>query len=291
MDLIGILYLSSCPSSRSSPDRMPTMDFAHPFGMTAGSPTNTYVYSTLLSSRTPCSRRRRCLGRFQGPSALLWHHDCSQELSQLTLALQDVSLSEEEDLRLSPLSQQGDLTTRGIYHTLLPPSETDPVHNFIWKNASPPKFKFFAWLLSKDRLPTAKNLFTKIILQSPQCAICQTGEETSNHLFFMCPFATAFWTTIRVPPNVTEVSNIHLLARPPNIPSKHFKTFYLLSFWGLWNRRHDVVFRDFQPSVQRLILRCKEESLLWAERLKIKDRLEANVWCNIFSNSLSSLHP
>lgn len=209
MDLIGILYLSSCPSSRSSPDRMPTMDFAHPFGMTAGSPTNTYVYSTLLSSRTPCSRRRRCLGRFQGPSALLWHHDCSQELSQLTLALQDVSLSEEEDLRLSPLSQQGDLTTRGIYHTLLPPSETDPVHNFIWKNASPPKFKFFAWLLSKDRLPTAKNLFTKIILQSPQCAICQTGEETSNHLFFMCPFATAFWTTIRVPPNVTEVSNIH----------------------------------------------------------------------------------
>ncbi len=78
-----------------------------------------------------------------------------------------ISLSEEEDLRFSTLSQQGDLTARGIYHALLPPSEMDPVHTFIWKNASPPKVQFFAWLLSKDRLPTAKNLFTKTILQSP----------------------------------------------------------------------------------------------------------------------------
>lgn len=40
----------------------------------------------------------------------------------------------------------------------------------------------------------------------------------------------------------------------------HHMTFFLLCWWCLWKHRHDVVFRNEQPSLQRLLRCCLDEA-------------------------------
>jgi hypothetical protein len=176
------------------------------------------------------------------------------------------------------------------YNATMPTLLSDPNCGFVWDNSAPHKVQFFAWLLAKDRLPTSKNLHTKTIIPSAQCKVCLLRDEDANHLFLHCPFTSSFWNLIGIAPNVTDVSQLHVLAPTTAVPSKHFKTFYLLCFWSIWNHRHEVVFRNLQPSLSRLLNRCREESSLWAERLKRPDRLVSTAWTTIFTTSLSFLH-
>lgn len=37
-------------------------------------------------------------------------------------------------------------------------------------------------------------------------------------------------------------------------------TFFLLCWWCLWNHRHDIVFRNEQPSLRRLLQCCLDEA-------------------------------
>ncbi|KAG2569425.1 hypothetical protein PVAP13_7NG391420 [Panicum virgatum] len=53
------------------------------------------------------------------------------------------------------------------------------------------------------------------------------------------------------------------LPRPDHIPAPSYHTFLLLCAWQLWKHRHDVVFRNMEPSLLRLMLACKEDARLW----------------------------
>lgn len=116
----------------------------------------------------------------------------------------------------------------------LPPC---PNWMFIWNNKAPLKVQFFAWLLAKDRLPTKRNLHKKNIVSSPDCDLCNTPEETASHLCLHCPFAAAFWNNLHIQINITSMSELASLLLPHQIPGKHFRVFYLLCFWCLWNHR------------------------------------------------------
>jgi hypothetical protein len=56
----------------------------------------------------------------------------------------------------------------------------------------------------------------------------------------------------------------------------------LLCCWQIWNHRHDVVFRQLQPSLPRLLHACKEACRLWSCRLRPQDRVYTDFWCNLF---------
>jgi len=59
---------------------------------------------------------------------------------------------------------------------------------------------FFFWLLLKNRLSTRNILRHKtMVLDSYECEMCSSGvEETLEHLFVRCPFATACWSLINI---------------------------------------------------------------------------------------------
>ncbi|KHN23586.1 hypothetical protein glysoja_037634, partial [Glycine soja] len=70
---------------------------------------------------------------------------------------------------------------------------TNPVYvlfyRSIWMLAIPHNVAIFEWKLSKDKLPTRKNLQCRNILLEEQhqlCPFCSGKEEDSSHLIFTC---------------------------------------------------------------------------------------------------------
>lgn len=135
------------------------------------------------------------------------------------------------------------IMTKHIYEARLPPGMSSPNWNWIWSCKAPLEVKMFAWLLVRDRLSTKRNLMKKKIVQSETCNICNDGPETASHLCFTCPFARSFWQKLSVHPSVQEVALLHQLKPSQAVSELHFRVFYLLCFWAIWNHRRDVVFR------------------------------------------------
>lgn len=61
---------------------------------------------------------------------------------------------------------------------------------------------------------------------------------------------------------VQDVKLLHQLEPVQAVPTLHFRVFYMLCFWAIWNHRHDVIFRGHAPSVGSCPQRCVIEAAL-----------------------------
>ncbi len=216
--------------------------------------------------------------------------DCFRVYSGHQAELQGVSLHAGEDVRIcSELSNVPIPSVKKLYLKNFNDRLRCVNWKFIWCNRAPLKVQFFAWLLAKERLPTKHNLIKKGIVSSATCDICNLEVEDGSHFCLNCPFAQGFWEAIGLSPRIHMVTDMANLKPDGNLPELHFRVFYLLCFWSLWNHRHDVVFRNMSPSLQSVLRKCMEECGLWLERLKFEHRSVITSWKLIFSAPLQTL--
>ncbi|XP_039047469.1 uncharacterized protein LOC120187962 [Hibiscus syriacus] len=69
-------------------------------------------------------------------------------------------------------------------------------HRLIWFAAHIPKFSIIAWMVILDRLPTKDILVRFGMVTDNVCGLCGVGQESSNHLFLECSYATEVWGAI-----------------------------------------------------------------------------------------------
>jgi hypothetical protein len=107
----------------------------------------------------------------------------------------------------------------------------------------------FFWLLLKDRLSTRNILQRKsMTLPCYDCVLCTANiEETLEHLFLHCPFATACWGLLglHVPPQEDIFEAIDSFKIQLHTPI--FINIVTLLFWGIWISRNDLIFQGLQP--------------------------------------------
>ena len=60
----------------------------------------------------------------------------------------------------------------------------------VWFTHHTPKYAFFTWLAILNRLTTGDRMLTWNTSVNPSCVFCNQL-ETSNHLFFSCPYTSA----------------------------------------------------------------------------------------------------
>ncbi|GJZ56640.1 RNA-directed DNA polymerase, eukaryota [Tanacetum coccineum] len=66
-----------------------------------------------------------------------------------------------------------------------------------WLKEMPTKVNIFIWRMLLNKLPTRMNLMNRgINVQSNQCGICDTGDETINHLMLHCDLARDVWALV-----------------------------------------------------------------------------------------------
>jgi hypothetical protein len=81
------------------------------------------------------------------------------------------------------------------------------LEKYLWKMKVPLKIKIFMWFLHRKEILTKDNLATRNWHGSKNCYFCD-HEETAQHLFIKCPFATIIWSIINMALNITTPSSI-----------------------------------------------------------------------------------
>ena len=135
----------------------------------------------------------------------------------------------------------------------------------MWKAESLPKIKFFLWILLRGKALTSENLRKRGFIGPSRCPNCQLEEETSQHLFIDCPFASACWMEAFRSNNlpwapgtsISEVLNIWKQNYPwgkktTNIARRVWNALPCTLLWNIWLARNLMIFKGEETSVKKL---------------------------------------
>jgi ribonuclease HI len=91
-------------------------------------------------------------------------------------------------------SADGKLSLKLAIDFLKPTAPKLPWADLIWKGCIPPSHSFTFWRLLHGKMPTDENLRARGCVIVSACCFCLKMDETSEHLFLQCPFATDLWS-------------------------------------------------------------------------------------------------
>ncbi|KAM2524302.1 hypothetical protein PS1_031040 [Malus domestica] len=87
--------------------------------------------------------------------------------------------------------------SRTHIHRNLNPHRSDMIPTQLWKCMwslkVPLKIRVFMWKSLQAAVATMANLFFRRSSFSPMCLICNSAEESTEHLFLQCPWVEAVW--------------------------------------------------------------------------------------------------
>ena len=155
--------------------------------------------------------------------------------------------------------------------------------NWIWNSSCQPKHKVVFWRLLHDKLNTRNLLRRKTFhLESYNCVVNNCPqEETLQHLFWTCPFASQCWDLLCP----TRQANVSVLEAFDDLRQKLHVPFFMeiiiLASWAIWISRNNLIFQAIQPSVQRWKAIFLEELNLLKFRIK---KSYARAFCTWLDN-------
>jgi hypothetical protein len=192
----------------------------------------------------------------------------SAQLGQIHDIMEQHTLVDGKDRRQSMmLKKNGELDSSLLYRAMKTAySEPDEWTKFVWHNKAPPRVKFFAWLLSQERIQSKTLLRRKGVVDHIECEVCQAAEETTAHIIFGCSYASQFWGADGIQTDAAwPIQALKDIQPPSHIPAKYLITFLLLSCWHIWKRRNNAVFRSERTALNASLAACKTEAFLWVQ--------------------------
>ncbi|CAN1761942.1 Putative ribonuclease H protein At1g65750 [Linum perenne] len=136
---------------------------------------------------------------------------------------------------------------------------------WLWQLSLPPKLRFFMWRVLKNALATKMNLYRRSCSPSASCPLCDTVEETNEHLFFSCPSSARYWEmampNLIVPSEGTTVQQWFGEFMTSPLVSQVDKVVFML--WSIWKNRNAHVFDDAGLTLTSLTLLMERDLRSW----------------------------
>ncbi|XP_068498530.1 uncharacterized protein [Phaseolus vulgaris] len=146
------------------------------------------------------------------------------------------------------------------------------VFKYQWKINAFPDVILTEWRVLLGRMPTRKCLSRKgVVLNTTVCALCQTKEESCQHLFLECKYALCVWSLCFKWIGILFVQQKDILS--------HFESFHLFQssnkqnlvwkgVWAaitrcLWEHRNSVVFNQGVVDAEEVFQKTQIKSWLW----------------------------
>ncbi|XP_019099608.1 PREDICTED: uncharacterized protein LOC109132451 [Camelina sativa] len=164
----------------------------------------------------------------------------------------------------------------------------------VWFKGRIPRHAFIVWLNSRHRLHTRDRLRSWGLVVPPICLLCNTHDESCQHLFFDCVYSSEIWlyftTRAHVSPTVLFEDGITWLKNP----CQDENTALILrlacqaSVYILWKERNSLIHTNtFITAPTRLlevksIIRCHLDPLSRAQRISSPSDSFLVTWCNSF---------
>ena len=121
-----------------------------------------------------------------------------------------------QDKILWKYSKNGDYQVKKAYEFLVKDHSTfarkaqtqERVWNLIWRVKVLLKINNFMWKLMHDSLLTLLSLKNRGISTPSTCTLCNEDDESTTHLFLLCPFTRACWHGSTLAIHYSDFSNI-----------------------------------------------------------------------------------
>ena len=93
------------------------------------------------------------------------------------------------------LNSKGTFSVKSAYTTsqLINEEDDGGLWKKLWKLKFHERFKVLLWRIASGILPTRLNIATKLGWGDTCCPLCDSDEESIEHLFFQCSVARAIW--------------------------------------------------------------------------------------------------
>jgi len=183
----------------------------------------------------------------------------------------------QEDTITWKFTPSGAYTAASAYRAQFLGCVKAPSIGSIWKTWAPPKCKFFAWLITQDRVWTSDRLAHRGWDHRPSCPLCRTTVETSLHLTSECRYTWRIWDLITtwtaqpgLRPSNWRPSNTTLewwnnITTTPAIQRKAMRTLTMLILWEIWKERNSRVFQRQESSALSLFAKIKNKATAWTQ--------------------------
>ncbi|XP_074306637.1 uncharacterized protein LOC141641891 [Silene latifolia] len=123
-----------------------------------------------------------------------------------------------------------------------------------------PKHAVISTLAVQCRLPTIDNLCGRGFALVNRCALCEQDIETTDHLFFCCPFSSAVWRAIAIWLRATPVSGLHSIFiwyrthnRGRSMLKRMRRCALCCAIYLIWKERNMRVFKDVASTPPALV--------------------------------------
>ncbi|GJT62657.1 RNA-directed DNA polymerase, eukaryota, reverse transcriptase zinc-binding domain protein [Tanacetum coccineum] len=145
-------------------------------------------------------------------------------------------------------------------------------HATRWLKEMPTKVNIFLWRMLLNKLPTRMNLMNRgITMQSNQCGICDTWDETVNHLMLHCDLDRDVWALIGRWWTLDFLSVLSIRdlmswvddTRPHILAKKVLHVVVGTTTWSIWNFRNQNVFQEEKPKKALLFDSIVSTSFFW----------------------------
>ncbi|XP_033134421.1 uncharacterized protein LOC117127836 [Brassica rapa] len=155
----------------------------------------------------------------------------------------------ELDGKVSKVFKTGD-----VYSYLRGDLQTMSWAKVIWFPHAIPRHSFNAWIMNLNRSPTRDRLLSWGLQVDSSCLLCNSNNETRDHLYFDCTFSFDLWSQLarrcRIRPyrswNQT-IAQLENLQSPKSTRLLTLLVWQAALYW-LWNERnarlHSGVFRS-----------------------------------------------
>ena len=87
-------------------------------------------------------------------------------------------------------------SARNTYEVLRDAQPCVSWHKEVWFSAGIPKHRFLTWLFVLNRCPTKDRMVNWGINVDQSCILCNSGQESRDHMFFSCSYTWEIWSTL-----------------------------------------------------------------------------------------------
>ena len=179
-------------------------------------------------------------------------------------AVREINLSPSTpDRLLWRWSSDGHFSVRSAYQLLHEGSLHLPEIAIVWKTWAPLRVKIFLWLAWRRRLWTADRRRRHGLDARTTCYLCNTAEETCDHLLATCSFSLRVWDGILSQlglhrPSLTDCSSVlgwwqRVRELWPPGARKGGDSLFALVTWEVWKERNARCFRSEASSVDAVV--------------------------------------
>ncbi len=208
-----------------------------------------------------------------------------EQLTELISLLSIVSLSTDaKDDWTWALDPGGAFTVRRLSSMLdevcLQPEISTPL--FSWNSLIPQKVNLCVWRAVLGRLPSRTNLASRgLEIADIRCPLCQSGEETVDHIMARCSFASCLWQKVLAwwqLPRTTPLDTKDALSMSwsqglPGWIQKIWQAVCCVTCWIIWKARNSYVFKDTSVTGMQMLGDIQFFSFFWishrSKRMKL----------------------